>query len=94
MAEKTSFREFVEAEPVPSANAKCCANCAHARPVPDTKNLRTMYLCKALPPSVIVFATAQGLQNKVSWPLMGSGDECDYFHPKAEPNSLPETVSE
>ncbi len=67
---------------------RCCARCAHGRPVPDPGNLRIMVRCKAGPPSaqqeIVVDARGQEIGKRVSatWPVLISTEECDAFSPK------------
>lgn len=64
---------------------KCCAHCVHGRPIPDSKNLRTMVRCKAGPPSAqiipVIDAQGRSLGNQVGtvWPVLLPNEECDAF---------------
>ena len=68
-----------------SLPAKCCGRCIHARKVTDAGTLRTVYVCKAGPPTPIMIAvqTRGGTQygQQARFPVMMAGDECDSFAP-------------
>ncbi len=64
---------------------KCCARCAHSRPIPDPRNLRIMYRCKAGPPTAQA-VPIEGLDRQVlgirieaHWPVLAATEECDAF---------------
>lgn len=89
MAKKTSFSDLVR-EPAPEIlpDAKCCANCVHARNERiDSISLAHIITCKALPPAVIAIPVqdrqtgAVTVQAQARWPDLVKTEECDYFTP-------------
>ena len=61
---------------------KCCARCEHSRPVKDPLQLKTLYECKAVPPTPIMMQSAQGIGIKCYFPVMSAESDCDLFTPK------------
>jgi hypothetical protein len=60
----------------------CCAHCAHGLPYLEQSNLKTMVVCKAVPPSVIVIKTPEGEGIQSRFPQMDEGNYCGLFVPK------------
>ncbi len=60
---------------------KCCAKCSHSRELFDKLQMKTMFLCKALPPVPLLMLDKRTGQpfTQSTFPVLDASEECDLF---------------